>query len=325
LSWQSIHLAAYREATRLHQELGIDVSRVVDPFAALTALGVVVIRRPLEAAAGMYLPADATVGSPAGALINARHPLAKQRFTAAHELGHHRRDAGAVFDSDTELLPKRDDEDAEVEKLAETFAAWFLMPKALVESALATISAPVERLTPDLAYRFALAVQVSYEAAVHHLGDLGLITGSHRRELLKITPRSVKERLGARSFVDTLRRDVWQVNIDRDHGPVAPTAGDVLAIEVREAPSTGYLWTLNPPDGLASLGDEWRSESDGIGGEGIHRFWFRVEQPGDGALALEERRPWETGAIDHRILRILAQARPDPGIVDPGVLLEQAS
>jgi Zn-dependent peptidase ImmA (M78 family)/predicted secreted protein len=322
LSWQSIHLAAYREATRLHHELGIDVARVVDPFAALAALGVVVMRQPLEAAAGMYLPPNLAAGSPPGVLINARHPLTKQRFTAAHELGHHRRDAAAVFDSDTELLPRRDDRHAEIENLAETFAAWFLMPKPLVDATLAGLATTPGLLTPGLAYRFALAVRVSYRAAVHHLGDLGLISGNHRRALLQITPRSVKEQLGARSFLETLRPDVWQVDIDRDRGLLAPMAGDVLAIEVAEAPSTGYLWSIKAPPGVSQLGDEWQGDTDGFGGEGLHRFWLRIDQAGLGIVELEERRPWEAEVTARRQLALAAEARPEPGISDPGLLLE---
>lgn len=322
LSWQSIHLAAYREASRLHRELAIDVARVIDPFAALAALGVVVMRRPLEAAAGMYLPPNLAAGSPPGVIINARHPHAKQRFTAAHELGHHRRDAAAIFDSDTELLPRRDDRHAEIENLAETFAAWFLMPKPLVEAALAGLATTPAALTPALAYRFALAVRVSYRAAVHHLGDLGLISGNRRRALLKATPRSVKEQLGARSFLETLRPDVWQVDIDRDRGPLAATAGDILAIEVAEAPSTGYLWSIKAPSGVSPLGDEWQGDTDALGGEGVHRFWLRLDDVGTGVVELEERRPWEAEVTARHQLALATEARPVPGISDPVLLLE---
>jgi predicted secreted protein len=322
LSWQSIHLAAFREASRLHHELGIDITRVVDPFAALAALGVVVMRRPLERAAGIYLPRNDGPGVPPGVLINSRHPLAKQRFTAAHELGHHRRDAAAVFDSDTELLPRRDDRHAEVENLAETFAAWFLMPKPLVSTALAGLGVRAADLTPALAYRFALAVRVSYRAAVHHLGDLGLITGSHRRDLLRSTPGDVKAQLGAPAFLDTLRRDVWHVDIDHDRGPLLAVAGDVVAIDVAEAPSTGYLWSIKAPPGVSELGDEWLGDREGIGGKGLHRFWLRLDKAGHDAIGLEERRPWEAEITASRRLALATEARPESGISDPALLLE---
>jgi Zn-dependent peptidase ImmA (M78 family)/predicted secreted protein len=325
MSWQSIHLVAYREASRLQHELEIDLTQVVDPFAALTALGVVVMRRPLESAAGMYLPPNLTVGSPPGVLINVRHPLAKQRFTAAHELGHHRRDTTAVFDGDTELLPRHDDRHAEIEKLAEAFAAWFLMPKPLINAALTALSVTPELLTPALAYRYALAIHVSYRAAVHHLGDLGLITNHHRRMLLGATPRSVKEQLGARSFIDTLRPDVWQVDLDRERGRLAATAGDIIAIQVAEAPSTGYLWSIDAPPGVSQLGDEWRGDSEGIGGEGLHRFWLRIDEPGEIVLNLEERRPWQAEVTARRHMAVQAAARPAPGISNPALLLEPAT
>ena len=106
--------------------------RRIDPFAALANAGVVVFRRSLGRLAGAYIAANPSDGSAPGVLIHAGHPLSKQRYTAAHELCHHRRDHATIFDEDTEWLTRGDDRQSDRERIAEAFAAWFLMPPALV-------------------------------------------------------------------------------------------------------------------------------------------------------------------------------------------------
>src|SRR6266508_3092921 len=135
LSWPQVHRIAATEAMRAHRELHIDPTRRVDPLAALDAAGLLVIRRRLYGVAGLYLPGHAA-GGPAGVLINVVHPPTKQRFTAAHELWHHRRDREAVLDADTEWIARGENRHSDRERLAEAFAAWFLMPRRLVRAVL---------------------------------------------------------------------------------------------------------------------------------------------------------------------------------------------
>lgn len=127
-SWRAIHLAAAREAGRAHRDLNINTEMPIDPFAALTASGVVTLRRPMDRAAGLYLPPAGAERPAAGVLINVLHPLAKQRYTAAHELAHHRRDNQEIIDRDTEWLGRDGQDQSDRERFAEAFAAWFLMP-----------------------------------------------------------------------------------------------------------------------------------------------------------------------------------------------------
>jgi Zn-dependent peptidase ImmA (M78 family) len=108
LSWRQVHLAAAAEAARAHRELGIDPTQPVDPLAALDTSGVLVFRRRLDGVAGLYLPAKVAGGVP-GVLINVVHPATKQRFTAAHELWHHRRDRAVVLDIETEWMARGED------------------------------------------------------------------------------------------------------------------------------------------------------------------------------------------------------------------------
>lgn len=105
--WPQVHLVAARAASRAHRTLHIDTTRQIDPFAALAAAGVVVLRRRLDHLAGLYLPADPhDPDAIPSVLINVAHPLSKQRFTAAHELGHHVRDKNVSLNQDTEWFAR---------------------------------------------------------------------------------------------------------------------------------------------------------------------------------------------------------------------------
>jgi predicted secreted protein len=322
LSWQSIHLAAYREATRVHRELSLDLTHAIDPFAALAALGVVVIRRPLSGAAGLYLPSEPPDRQSAGVLVNVLHPVSKQRYTAAHELGHHRRDRQAIIDSDTEWLARGEDQQSDRERLAEAFAAWFLMPKPLVLSVLDRMDVRPNQLTPGGAYRLALELGTSYQATVNHLGDLRIIASSQRRGLLQASPRSVKEALGARTAAPDLRRDVWQIDPARDAAPVRAAAGDLLVVDLEETPSSGYLWSVTVPTGVSLVSDEWMANNSApLGGEGTHRFWLSLDRPGVSVVRLEKRRPWRAEATGRSEVAVEAVDRPAVGIVEPEQLV----
>lgn len=157
LPWQKVHLTAMREALRAHQELGTDLSRQIDPFVALEASGVLPMRDRLDSLAGIYLPGDVAEGTFPGALINVSHPLSKQRYTAAHELSHHRRDRRLIMDRETEWLDRTSGDVApDHERIAEAFAAWFLMPRSLVEHFLTFLNYSLENLTSAQAYGLSL-------------------------------------------------------------------------------------------------------------------------------------------------------------------------
>jgi Zn-dependent peptidase ImmA (M78 family)/predicted secreted protein len=319
LSWQRIHLLAAVEAARAHRELQIDTSRQIDPFSALTRTGIVVIRRPLIGLAGLYLPKQG--GSPPGVILNASHPLSKQRYTAAHELAHHRRDGQVILDEDTEWMPRTVTAMNERERIAEAFSAWFLMPKRLVEQVLTQLRLDPRTIDPIGAYRLSLELGTSYQAAVHHLGDMRLLPSARRKELLAVTPREVKRRLGAAPALADSWRDVWIVQRDDNRADLSPAAGDAVLVEVQGAPSSGYLWqAARLPHGVALVSHDYQpAEPSAVGGRGTHRFLFRVSGSTSGLLTLEMRRPWEERESPAERLELGIRSAPKPaaGMLNP--------
>lgn len=321
LSWRALHLAAFREATRAHVELGIDRAGRIDPIAALVQSGVVVLLRALNGVAGVYLPGNQEDGVPAGVLVNVQHPLAKQRYTAAHELGHHRKDRMAILDVDTEWLDYGVAPTTDRERLAEAFAAWFLMPRELMETVATRLQINLYRPAAVECYRLSLEVGASYRAVVNHLRDLSFITPQQRTALVQIQPGQIKEGFGIRDVAPNLRRDVWQVD-QLGPGHVDGILGDVVAVDLPEIPSTGYAWQIRVPSGLTLLSDRYfERDATSYGGDGDHRFLVGIDEPGEATLRLEHKRAWETEVVDQREVTVNGNIVPAPGLVDPTQLV----
>lgn len=329
LSWRQVHLAAAAEAVRAHRDLGIDSSRPVDPLAALDAAGVLVFRRRLDGVAGLYLPGDATGGAP-GVLINVVHPPTKQRFTAAHELWHHRRDRMVALDTETEWIARGGQQPhPDRERLAEAFAAWFLMPRKLVEASVGQLRLNLVELDADGAYALALAMGTSYAATVYHLADMGLIDAATRSRLAQVPPQRIKRNLSPPGVASDSWKDIRVVRFQtgEDVHDVQAEEGDAVVIEVPETPSSGYVWEVAlVADGLAPVGDEYRAaEPRALGGRGWHRFLVRVDTAGYQLLRLDLRRPWEAGpAVESIQVGVTAAPAPAPGIVRPQALVPAA-
>jgi len=321
MSWAQIHLAAFRGASRVHNELHIDRRLRIDPFEALASLGVIVLRRPLHGVAGLYLPETAD-GSRAGVLVNVVHPVAKQRFTAAHELSHHRNDPETAIDSETDWATRGTAPPNDRERLAEAFAAWFLMPRELIADAVGRLGIDVRVLSPRSAYRLALELGTSYQATVNHLRDLGTIGAKRRAALLSVSLRHVKEELGARDASTDLRRDVWEVDLTQGELSIRPTAGDIVVVEATETPSTGYLWSATAETGLSVVASETLdTQGELVGSSMTRRFLVSVDTAGGNKVNSQERRPWQHVPLEQVELAVHASPRPESGIVDPSQLL----
>jgi len=101
-----------------------EVSFPINPFQILRDLGVLFTFRPYEKYEGIYIPAvDKDDFSIVG--INVKRPIVSQRYSAAHELCHHLKDANLGFMCTNNVK-------SEVERYAENFAAELLMPSSVL-------------------------------------------------------------------------------------------------------------------------------------------------------------------------------------------------
>lgn len=92
----------------------------INPFQMLTDLEIPFVFRPFKKYEGVYIPSANKEDVPIIG-INLNRPIVRQRFTAAHELCHHLKDANIGFACTSN--PQSD-----IECYAEAFASELLMP-----------------------------------------------------------------------------------------------------------------------------------------------------------------------------------------------------
>lgn len=225
MRWRDAHREAMVLAADALEELGVDEFERVDVFEAIATDGLKLMFRKLDCAA-LYLPARADAR--AGAIVNANHPLALQRFSAGHEYGHHVFGHGGRVDLATE--PRTKSPLAPEEKLAEAFAAWFLMPPEAAETALKRLGLTGVARAQD-AYQLALRLGTSFRATCIHLPSLKLAPPAARdwseREL-----KPLKLELTATPPPGGWRNDVWVLREPDAQAALVVRAGDRLQIEL---------------------------------------------------------------------------------------------
>ena len=97
-----------------------EIKYPINPFKILQDYGVIFKLSNLRKLEGVYIPASSVDDIPVVG-ININRPITRQRFTAAHELCHHLRDADRQISCPIGAKDK-------IEKFAESFAAALLMP-----------------------------------------------------------------------------------------------------------------------------------------------------------------------------------------------------
>lgn len=161
----------------------------VNVYKALSCLGMRVRMTTLHSISGAFIPGGDDW--PPGVLINSDQPSDRQRYSAAHELGHyvliHSEKGGEEIISPLgrRFSPK------EVE--ADAFAAEFLMPATMILTELRQLKAK-EGLEEQV-YRLADRFLISYQAMIYRLTHLGLITATQKEALLKIRPSEIESKL----------------------------------------------------------------------------------------------------------------------------------
>ena len=287
-------------AARLHRNLGLQAhaeneSGRIDVFDAIARLGVPLIFKPLEGLLGSYL-SDPTPGI----LVTTKQPLNVQRFTAAHELGHHQLRHKPSFDDETVISrapfnPRREDDAQETE--AEAFAAAFLLPRWLVGWHCERQGWDDEALErPEIVYQLALRTGTSYTAACWTLERYKILSRTSASQMADIEPGKIKHALLGELRPHDDFGDVW-VLTERDAGMrIEGGPSDHFVVRLGELSAAGYLWELEglPAEAFKVISDG-REDIDSeeiVGGPTIRRIIARSLRRQTGVLGLSQRRPW---------------------------------
>lgn len=302
---QQLAVMAMGAAHKAHKEFGVDPTSRVDVFGVLRAVGAHVFFRPLRSIYGAYLPTGEMLP---GLLINSNLPLSVQRFTAAHELGHLYLGHKTIsLEQEVDFVPERRSGIDNDEIVAETFGAFFLMPKALVMGSMRDLAVQRDRVTPPDAYLMALRMGTSYAATVNQLQTLKLVRPAQAVELRKHAPKQIKEKLNEEQAAG--RHDIWLLNEHWNGKEIFPAVRDTIRIQLEETPTSGYTWLLqNQPDGMQIIEDKYKGDEAAIGGTRIHEFVGSFEENAQKSeLILKKSRPWDQ---EHATAQFVVQIHP---------------
>jgi len=282
-------LDGIRAAQREHQRLGTDFTNRVEIFDVIGNERIWLLFQRFGNLYGAYQ----RYGDATGIVVNSQHPRSLQRYTAAHEYGHHV--LGHTVSADDETRIHRRSQDPR-EIAAQAFAGEFLMPLQLVNYTLRTmgLSGKYLPLTSLQVYQFGLELGISYSAAVTQLVGQYKLTVAAGQQLRRESPLAVKTRLVGVRPADS-RADVWLLDDSQEGRRFSPQLRDEIHVMLAETPSTGYVWQLidGAPSVLSLIDDQFETDDDAIGATGTRHVGFRVASAGASRIRLEKRRPWQ--------------------------------
>jgi len=175
--------------TRLREECGVKDVAPVPIFALTSKLGIELRFTVLGELAGALL--RSVEGHPAGILVNSDQPFERQRFSAAHELGHQVLGHRPKEDFFVSFLGRRFDP-TEVD--ADNFAAELLTPTDLLQQKVKTV---VDKSVDEAVYRLARDFAVSFQAMTLRLSKLGALHPDQISLLESTKPTDLAKRIAS--------------------------------------------------------------------------------------------------------------------------------
>jgi hypothetical protein len=295
-------LTGISRAAELHRDLRLrqllkDGSRPVDVLAISSKLAITILFRPLGGLLGAYVPTPRA----AGMLLTTQRDHHVQRFTAAHELGHHvleHRTMSLDVNVGYAARGERNGYD-EQELEADSFAAEFLLPAWLIAAqARRQRWGKSDLQKPEVVYQLSLRMGASYTATCWALNSAQFITRSTAERLAGLEPQVSKKEALRDIRPANWYPDVWLLS-ERDQGAeLLGGPDDFLIFSLEEHVSGGYEWDL-PSAQLPALAVRRDTRLGGapavMGGTVTRQMVVQSSQATRVRLRLQERRPWEEG------------------------------
>ena len=195
---QALAKSAAIRALRIRASVYAKPWDAIDVFDLAQQLGVEVRFTKISSMEGMYLRQDAPV-----ILIASERPTGRQRFSCAHELGHHAFGDGTRVDKLLDPNSGKGRQDDEVR--ADMFAGMLLMPKSAVDHAFSE-----RKLDPNTAnsvefYRVACWLGVGYSTLAGHLHyALSTIKRDRFAQIVRFAPKMIRESVLGQSTPEEL-------------------------------------------------------------------------------------------------------------------------
>jgi IrrE N-terminal-like domain len=270
-TWAKANGVGMLAAAQAHGDYGIDTATwPIDIYDAIYNAEVVTMWQQLPRQFGAYVNHP---GSRPGILINNGLPHAAQRQTAGHELGHHWWKHGTREDGDLDPPGDRRPPWPPEEKLAESFAAWFLMSRKAAIAALDRLAIR-ELRSPADAYLLSLLLGTPYRATVRHLPNIRLASPARAADWIKVPPNVIKNRLDQAADTPVSRKpDVWVLSPRFDGAQFTIHPGDRIVINSPR----GRCPSVTCPDALRAVPVKSTSHATEIQAGEDPGDWGRVQ------------------------------------------------
>lgn len=297
---RDIRLRAAAKAGALLYKLGLldaitEGLERIDIFEVLQRLDIPVVCKPLAGLQGALIQCDGQHGI----ILSTNTSVHRQRYTAAHELGHYIFGHGEALDDDSYIgrgpmgkkIPT-------MEREAEAFASEFLAPKALIANIARRQAWKKEDLDhPETSYQLSLRMGLSYTAICLALRSHGFIDINQLDRLLKVKPRDIKRNLSGNTPPENLRNDIYVIYRNSAPRVLKVKPNDRVIFELPERASSGYRWHISY-DGISpqTVEDSTHYNDDTQLWGGLSSRTITLENLNPGTIHLSEIRPWEDKA-----------------------------
>lgn len=164
-------------ATQFRHRLGLGNAPILNLFTAVEAIGLKVIRQPIEIENFWGLSA-CSIEQGAFVLINTHNiTIERQLFTLAHEIGHLIFHRGEYQNTLVKAGTKENEKSRE--KVADYFASYLLLPENELESIYYNVTKDIIKIK--------LYFRVSYQVILKRLAEMGIIDyGKEKAKICKI-------------------------------------------------------------------------------------------------------------------------------------------
>lgn len=198
--WYKLSQSAAKAALKYRVEMGLGLDSPCDVYEMIASENVELQFVDIPSLEGMCLQ-EPEVNR---ICVTAARPWGRQRFTAAHELGHYLLKHGSQIDAVIEQRESKGISDEEI--MADGFARFLLMPPRAVATALSS----TEHIDGLTVFKASCWLGVGYESLVRQLcRSLKLISEAQQENLLRRSRQELGQlMLGNQSFKD----DVWPLD-----------------------------------------------------------------------------------------------------------------
>jgi Zn-dependent peptidase ImmA (M78 family)/predicted secreted protein len=249
-------------AQRLHAQLHTQYDKPVDVFRIVQEQGIWLASKPLGASLfGFYL----REGDAAGIVLNASHPETLQRYTCAHELGHHVLGHKSHLDEEDDVVGPTSGRRLD-ELAAQVFAGNLLMPLQAVNRVQRRLGiAKNQPLRAADVYSISRELDVSYSAAAWQLVTLKRLSAEEAQRFVRSGAAAAKRSMRPGSHPDEDNRAGLFIFDQPIQGlPILCRPGDELRVRLKENASTGHIWKVMspPPPTAQQVSLDWDGDQE---------------------------------------------------------------